>query len=149
MFARSGSIAAEVAQVLDVVGLGAHADRHPTELSLGQQKMVGVARALAGRPSVLLLDEPAAGLDSAESASFGHQVRRIADSGIAVLLIDHDMSLVLEVCDRVAVLDFGVPIAYGTPADVRVDERVLTAYLGVEVSELSDGSAAADGLAPS
>ncbi|MCF2525884.1 ABC transporter ATP-binding protein [Yinghuangia soli] len=121
-------------QALDLVGLAASADRRPEELSLGQQKLVGVARALVGSARVLLLDEPAAGLDTEESAEFGRELRRIAVAGPGVLLIDHDMALVLEVCDRLYVMDFGRIIAAGTPYDVSRDEQVVAAYLGSPVT---------------
>jgi branched-chain amino acid transport system ATP-binding protein len=105
-------------------------DRLPSELSHGQRKLVGVARSLAAHPKVLLIDEPAAGLDTDESVELGQHLRSIVDGGTAVLLIDHDMGLVLSVCDYVYVLDAGRLIAEGTPAAIRRDEQVLTAYLG-------------------
>ena len=116
--------------LLDIVDL---ADRSPGELSLGQQKLVGVARALAAGPRLIMMDEPAAGLDSVESRILGDRLVDIADSGIAVFLIDHDMGLVLDVCDYVYVLDFGRVIAHGTPEQIRCDPIVITAYLGAEV----------------
>ncbi|MBL7521843.1 ABC transporter ATP-binding protein, partial [Frankia sp. CNm7] len=120
---------------LEMLGLGDAADRRPTELSLGQQKLVGVARALVGGTAMLLLDEPAAGLDTHESGQFGAELRRIAATGVGVLLIDHDMTLVLDVCDRVYVLDFGKVIASGPPAAIRDDPAVIAAYLGSAVAE--------------
>lgn len=117
----------------DAIGLlelGDVVDRHPTELSLGRRKLVAVARALAQRPRLLLLDEPAAGLDSTESLALGAKLRAVVDSGVAILLVDHDMGLVLGVCDRLSVLDFGKVIAEGTPAQIRSDARVIDAYLG-------------------
>jgi branched-chain amino acid transport system ATP-binding protein len=119
-----------VARALDAVGLAHEADRRPTDLSLGQQKLVGVARALAGDSRVLLLDEPAAGLGTEESRHFGEQMKRIAATGVSALLVDHDMGLVLEVCDRVYVLDFGTLIASGRPQEIVADEAVVAAYLG-------------------
>jgi ABC-type branched-subunit amino acid transport system ATPase component/ABC-type branched-subunit amino acid transport system permease subunit len=115
---------------LRLLGIEHLADSHPAELSTGQQKLVGVARALAARPAVLLCDEPAAGLDSAESRELGRHLRTVADTGVAVVLIEHDLSLVLQMCDEVTVLDFGRVIAQGTPEAVRRDPAVMTAYVG-------------------
>jgi ABC-type branched-subunit amino acid transport system ATPase component len=108
------------------------ADRRPSELSLGHQKTLGVARALALEPRALLLDEPAAGLDTAESIEFGEHLKQIAATGVACLLVDHDMHLVLGVCDRVYVIQFGRQIASGSPEQVRRDPAVMAAYLGSE-----------------
>lgn len=126
---RAGS-ADVVAWALEVLGLTGVAARRPPELSLGQRKLVGVARALAARPRLVLLDEPAAGLDSVESARFGEVLRAVVGTGTAVLLVDHDMGLVLGICDEVIVLDYGRVIAVGRPDEIRADGRVLDAYLG-------------------
>jgi branched-chain amino acid transport system ATP-binding protein len=116
--------AAEAVEITDIL------ERQPQELSHGQRKLVGVARALASRPSLLLLDEPAAGLDTDETALLGKRLRELPERGITLLLIDHDMSLVLEVCDHILVIDFGKLIAEGTPAEIRTNPRVIDAYLG-------------------
>jgi ABC-type branched-subunit amino acid transport system ATPase component/branched-subunit amino acid ABC-type transport system permease component len=100
------------------------------ELSQGRRQLVSIARALAGRPRVLLLDEPAAGLDSSESRWLGERLRAVRAAGVTVLLIDHDMELVLDVCDRIVVLDLGKVIAHGVPAAIKADPRVASAYLG-------------------
>jgi sulfate-transporting ATPase len=109
-------------------------DRRPEELPFGKRRLVALARAVAAEPSVLLLDEPAAGIGDQETAELGRLVRRLADEwGMAVLLVEHDVSLVLGVCDRVAVLDFGELIAESDPQAVAHDRDVIRAYLGEEV----------------
>jgi branched-chain amino acid transport system ATP-binding protein len=120
----------EAESTLDMVGLAGYGTRHTSELSLGQQRLVGVARALASSPKVLLLDEPAAGLDTGEGRELGRSLQRVASSGIAMLFVDHDVNLVFEVSDIVYVLDFGRIIAAGTPDEVRSNELVVKAYLG-------------------
>ena len=131
---------ADPTQVLELVDLDWAVDAMPDELPEGTRKLVGVARALAGHPRLLCLDEPAAGLDARESEDLGRSLRSLADRGQTTLLIDHDMGLVLGICDRVVVLEFGRVIADGAPDVVRQDARVIAAYLG--------GAAAADAPAP-
>jgi branched-chain amino acid transport system ATP-binding protein len=128
---------------LELVGLDGLADKQPGELSLGQSKLLGVARALGTRPKVVLLDEPAAGLDSDESTALGTRFHLIVEHGISIMLIDHDMDLVLDVCDYVYVLEFGRLIAEGTPAQVRENDDVIAAYLGEEARRAKDAALAA------
>jgi branched-chain amino acid transport system ATP-binding protein len=115
---------------LDVVGLAPLAGAEATSLSYGQQRGVELARALAGDPSLLLLDEPAAGLNMRETAELAALIGRIRDRGVTVLLVEHDMSLVMEISDEVAVLSFGQKIADGAPAAVQADREVIRVYLG-------------------
>ncbi len=135
-----GNAAAEDA--LALLGLDSIAEAMPAELTQGQRKLVGVARAIAMQPRLLCLDEPAAGLDTHESDDLGQRLRRIADAGTTTLLIDHDMGLVMNICDHITVLEFGSVIATGPPEEVRRDARVVTAYLGSAAGETEATGAA-------
>ena len=118
-------------QMLDFVGIGRHADEYARNLSYGDQRRLEVARALALRPKVLLLDEPTAGMNPQESAVFVDFVRRVRDEqGVSILLIEHDMSVVMRASERITVLDQGEKIAEGGPDDIRNNPRVVEAYLG-------------------
>ncbi len=129
---RRGERHVDVNFALEMVGLESYEGARPAELSYGQRRLVGVARALAARPRIVLLDEPAAGLDPAETATLGSLLRALPDRGIGVLLVDHDMTLVLDICDAITVLDFGRVIASGPTERVRTDPAVVAAYLGSE-----------------
>ena len=116
--------------IIDRVGLRSVADVRVTALPTGQGRLVELGRALACNPSILLLDEPASGQDENETEQFARLLRQLSAEGMAVVLVEHDMQLVMAVCDRISVLDFGRIIATGTPAEIQKDEAVLAAYLG-------------------
>jgi ABC-type branched-subunit amino acid transport system ATPase component/branched-subunit amino acid ABC-type transport system permease component len=128
--ANGADAAASLDTILGDLGLSDMRDLQVAMLSQGQRQLVSVARALAGGPRLLLLDEPAAGLDSTESQWLAERLRAVRDRGVTILLVDHDMSLVLNLCDSIDVLDFGALIATGTPEQIRTNEQVSTAYLG-------------------
>lgn len=119
-----------VMAAMDATGLTPTADLLPTALSPSTRRFVALARALAGQPKVLMLDEVTAGLDREERSVFVDQLRHIVSGGCSVVLVDHDVGLVSALAERIVVLDRGHVIANGPPADIRSDERVLTAYLG-------------------
>jgi len=128
--AAGRSVGRTLDSTLALLDLADVADRPAAELSQGRRQLVSIARALVADPAVLLLDEPAGGLDTTESAWLGDRLRSIRDSGVTILLIDHDMSLVLDVCDQIQVLNFGRVIASGSPAAIMTDRAVADAYLG-------------------
>ena len=127
---QEAALAEDAMRLLDRVGLAAQADTQASVLPYGQQRLLEIARGLAADPKLLLLDEPAAGLNSDETQKLSALIRRIADDGTTVLLIEHDMNLVMNTADSVIVLDFGKKIAQGTPGEVRKNPAVLAAYLG-------------------
>ncbi len=124
------NVTSTVEKLIARVGLADVADRTAGDLPTGSARLVEIARALATKPKLLLLDEPASGLSDIESEHLGHLLRSLADEGLGVLLVEHDMDLVMRVCDHIFVLDLGVVIAEGSPTEIRQDARVLEAYLG-------------------
>jgi ABC-type branched-subunit amino acid transport system ATPase component len=125
-----------VEEAVELCGLAPLADRRAGALSTGQRRLVELARAIAGNFTILLLDEPSSGLDGTETKRFGEILREIiVRRGTGILLVEHDMSLVMEVCDYIYVIDFGRPIFEGTPPEVRMSEIVRAAYLGSEAVE--------------
>ena len=124
------NIDSTVDRLLEKVGVSHLADKTAGELPTGSARLVEIARALATGPQLLLLDEPASGLDESESDRLGKLPRELTGEGLGVLLVEHDMSLVMRVCDSIYVLDLGMIIAHGTPEYIQHDPQVLQAYLG-------------------
>jgi branched-chain amino acid transport system ATP-binding protein len=136
--ARSRTIHEIREEVLDRLGLKAVANDRADTLPTGSGRLVELARALATRPKVLLLDEPAAGQDTDETERFSEVLHDLANDGLAILLVEHDMDLVMSVCDTVVVLDYGRVICTGTPAEVRGNRDVQAAYLGTVSEAVAD-----------
>lgn len=119
-------------QSLQFVGLADYTDNKADSLPFGQQRLLEIARAMATKPQLLLLDEPAAGLSTPERVGLLNLIQKIRNLGVAVLLVEHDMDLVMKVCDEIVVLEFGSKIAEGNPESIQNDQRVIAAYLGEE-----------------
>ena len=127
---RDRTLGREVDEMIDRIGLGAVADEEVSSIPTGQARVVELGRALMTRPSLLLLDEPASGQDDAETEAFGVLLRQLAADGIGIFLVEHDVALVMDVCDHIHVVDFGEIIAGGSPDEIQRDQIVLDAYLG-------------------
>ena len=130
-----------VGEMVSDLGLDRILDRLPTEISYGDRKLVGIARALAANPVICLLDEPAAGLSDADTAAVGERLRGIAhERGVGILLVEHDVGLVAAVSDEITVINYGRPIVTGPPSVVLHHPEVVASYLGDELEDAVDGA---------
>jgi branched-chain amino acid transport system ATP-binding protein len=145
-WARDGSKPRDVAEaIIDQVGIRDFADERGDNLPTGRARLVELARALATQPRLLLLDEPGSGLDTTETEAFGSLLMELASGGLAILLVEHDVELVMRVCERIHVLDFGRVIAQGSPSEIQADPRVQAAYLGEDDAAAPDEHEALEG----
>ena len=128
--ARDRELRDEAAQLMDFVGLAQYVETRADAMSFGALKRLEIARALAMKPRLIFLDEPAAGLNPKETIEVDHLVRKIADSGVTVVLVEHDMKMVMNLSDRILVLDYGKKLAEGTGEEIRKNPDVIAAYLG-------------------
>ena len=142
---EEAAIEARARELLGFAGLTKHANTRAASLPYGLQRRLEIARALATDPHLLALDEPAAGMNASETRDLAELIRRIRAQGTTVLLIEHDMKFVMALCDRILVLDYGLQIAEGTPAEVRADPAVIAAYLGAPRSDAGVDSDAGSG----
>ena len=120
----------EARELMDFVGVGKYVDYAANQMPYGALKRLEIGRAMAARPSILLLDEPAAGLNHTETGEIEALIAKVADSGVTIVLVEHDMKLVMNLSTRITVLDYGKKLAEGTPAEVRANPEVIAAYLG-------------------